>query len=140
MSDDQEWNWTFEGFADQHGNIIQTWYDGESPDVQVEFDLTLKMLRQRSNNQWSELGKSTKLKGEFREFTELKFKVNKVHYRPIGIFSHSQTFTILAIATKHNFDAQCRKALTRKRLVENNPGAYSNESDCLSDIIRKAGK
>ena len=139
MSNDQVWNWTFLGFVDNRGyNVAQTWYGSEQGAVQAEFDLLLRTIRQRSNVEWSQMRASTNLKGNYQGLTELKFTVNKVRYRPVGFFGPTkQTFTILTVATKQNFDAQCKIALKRKPIVISNPGDFSNECNCLSDITRK---
>ena len=134
------WNWTFKGFRDRRGNRIQIWYDKQLPEVHAEFDLMLKALRNRSHIEWSTMGRSKDLRGkQNRGLIELRFEVNRVPYRPIGMFAGGQqTFTVLTVAMKFDFDAQCATARERKALVESNPGEYANESNCLFDITRKA--
>ena len=120
-------------------NLVQAWYDNQPPQVQADFSFTLKTLRTRSPQEWGEMKRSRRLKGEYKTLTELKFETDRNPYRPIGFMGVGrQTFTILTVATKHDFAQECAKALKRKSLVEQNPGAYSDESDCLSDITRKA--
>jgi len=139
MSIDVFWNWTFKGFLSQGGNVVQVWYERQQEEVQADFSFTLKTLRTRSPQDWGEMKKARRLKGEFKTLTELKFETNRNPYRPIGFMGVGrQTFTILAVATKHDFNRECAKALTRQSLVIQNPGANSDESDCLSDITRKA--
>lgn len=140
MSSDGHWNWTFKGFVDEGGtNVVQAWYDGATADVRAEFDVLLLGLRHCSHNEWSQRGQSKNLQGNrFRGLTELRFTVRKVRYRPIGMFRPLQTFCLLTVATKQDFNAQCERARKRRALVESDPGGYSYESDCLSHVTRKA--
>lgn len=137
MTEQVIFNWTFKGFITTRGNIVQLWHDQQTEDIQIDFGFTLKTLRTRSPQEWGEMKMATKLKGKFDSLTELRFKTNRFPYRPVGFFGVGrQTFTILVIATKHDFDKECTRALNLRLLVEQNPGAYSDESDCLSEIVR----
>lgn len=139
MNSEALWNWTFKGFVSHRGNVVQIWHDTQEANVQTDFGYLLKTLRTRSPEEWHNMKMARTLHGNFRPLTELKFKTNLIPYRPIGFFGVGrQTFTILAVATKHDFDNECVKALKLKSYVLNNPGACSNESDCLSDITGKA--
>ena len=140
MAESQVWNWTFRGYVDSRGyNVAQVWYDSELGAVRAEFDTLLNSIRQRSHIEWPRMRASTNLVGNGQGLTELKFHVNKVQYRPIGFFGPAkQTFTILIVATKPDFDAKCTVAQKRKVTVISNPGVNSNECDCLSDITREA--
>src|SRR6266852_9940239 len=136
------WNWTFKGYVDSRSEWIQAWYENETAVVQAEFDWLLKRLRDRSNTDWSNLGGCKSIRGgQNQGLFELRFEAERVPYRPIGIFGVGrQTFTILTIAKKKDFKAECGTAQTRKSLVEDNPEGYSRESRCLSDFIGKAKK
>ena len=139
VSPQPQWNWTFKGFIDRRGDHIQIWYDKASEDVRAEFDVLLKSIRNRPNADWSDMKRSRALSGKHvRGLVELKFEVERLPYRPLGIFAEGrQTFVILTVAMKSNFDRECATAMTRKGLVEGSPGAYSYDSKCLSDITRK---
>lgn len=139
MSDDQNWNWIFKGFTDSNKNdLIQNWYEDQTPAVRAEFDLLIQGIRNRSHREWSAMGDATALKGENQGLLELRFKVEKVRHRPIGIFGpEKMAFTILAFALKSDFSAKCKLARNRKKLVESNPGEYTNESSCLSELTGK---
>ena len=136
------WNWTFRSYVDGRGHqLVQDWYD--SPPIaaiKVEFDWLLKRLRDRPLNDWSTLGGCTALKGRLnRGLLELRFEVERTPVRPIGIFGVGrQVFTILAIASKSDIQAQCVIARARKVQVEANPEVFSYESVCLSNLVRKA--
>ena len=133
------WSWTFRGYLRQGENIVQAWYDHQTAAVRAEFDLLMQTLRSRSQHDWADIGASKPLKGAGKGLIELRFTVEKVRYRPIGFFGvGQQVFTILTIATKHDFDQQRARAATRKPLVQANPGANSDECDCLRSITRKA--
>lgn len=137
MTDDFNWNWLFKGFVNQRENVIQIWYDKQIEDVQIDFSLLLQSLRTRSQEEWRDMKRAKVLKGQFKSLTELRFETNRIPFRPIGFFGVGRkTFTILTVATKHDFDKECKKALVRKSLVQQDPEVNSNESDCLCDIIR----
>ncbi len=143
MTYDQNWNWIFKGFADSNKNdLIQNWYEDQTPAVSAEFDLLIQGIRTRSNIEWSEMGDAKSLKGKNNQgLIELRFTVEKVRHRPIGIFGpERRTFTILAVAVKADFDAKCKLARNRKKLVESNPREYTNESSCLSELTGKTSR
>ncbi len=131
------WEWVFLGFRDRRGEHIQKWYD-DSLELQAEFDLVLQTLRTRAPGEWYQLGRATKLKGKSNVgLLELRFRVERVEIRPIGFFGiGQQRFTILTVATKHEIEAHIELARERKTLVENNPGNYSYESECLRIVTR----
>lgn len=134
------WNWTFKGYVDQRADRLQVWYDAQDGNVRAEFDWLLKRLRNRSKEDWSTLGSCKKLRGsENRGLFELRFEAQRVPYRPIGMFGiGEQTFTLLTVARKHDFDTECATARTRRSLVTQSPGTYSHESPCLSDFTKPA--
>jgi hypothetical protein len=134
------WNWTFKGYRDRRGDHIQLWHDNADPEVQAEFDMLLQAIRNKSNNEWADMGRSTALKGrQVRGLVELKFEVNRVPHRPLGIFAEGrQTFVLLTVAMKSDFPSQCATAMTRRSTVLDHPGEYAHESKCLSDLTRKA--
>ena len=139
MNNDLNWNWIFKGFLSQRRNTIQIWYDAQTEDVQNDFSFLIKTLRTRSPEEWGNMKMSKILRPPFKPLTELRFETNRIPYRPVGFSGVGrQTFTILTVATKQNFDRECKRALQRLSLVQQDPGEYSNESDCLSDITRKA--
>ena len=138
MAAAHDWNWTFRGFVNDRGeNVAQVWYDSQLGAAQSEFEILLSTIRHSPVTEWSPMGNSTYLSGEKKKLLELKFKAANERYRPIGVFGNvRQTFIILAIANKHDFNELRKKSLNRAVLVANNPGVYSNECDCLSGFTR----
>jgi hypothetical protein len=143
MNSKDNWNWIFKGFVDTNKNdLIQDWYDKQTSAVRSEFDVLLQGMRRRSHHEWSAMGDSKDLKGKSNKgLIELRFKVERVPYRPIGIFGPERgIFTILIVAGKSDLDAKCKLAIERKTLIELNPREHTNESSCLSELTRKTPK
>jgi hypothetical protein len=143
MNSKDNWNWIFKGFVDANKNdLIQNWYDDQTPPVKAEFDSLLQGIRRRPNHEWSAMRNATALSGKNKQgLIELRFKVERVQYRPIGIFGPERSiFTIVIVAGKSDFEAKCKLAIERKKLIELNPGMHTNESSCLSEFTRKTPK
>lgn len=101
--------------------IVLDWFEAQDEDVQNAFLMRMKFLLTLPPSAWDRpyVGQLTRnCKGLF----EIRLKVNKVQYRPIGYFSGAEEFTFLAFATERDrkFDPVniCETAFNRKALIE----------------------
>ena len=109
--------------SDGGKDVIRDWYDEQASEVQAEFDVALSYLREQPPAQWVRPSFGT-LTGKCAGLGEIRFKANKVQYRPIGFFGPERMqFTLLLCAIekggkfipKNTCDtAQKRKAIVLK--------------------------
>jgi hypothetical protein len=100
---------------------VKQWYDQQDAEVKAEFDATIEYLRPLPPAKWDRPYIGILRKDCFG-LCEIRFKVNKVHYRPLGCYGPLRyEFTILFFATERDRKLYppeaCRTALARKRLV-----------------------
>jgi hypothetical protein len=119
--------WTFFEFVSAGGRGVMTdWYNGASEEAQQDFDTLLQYLAVNRRDLWRlpEFRMLSNYKGLF----ELRFKSNRVQYRPLGFFGPGQGKVTLLIAAqerggKFNPRDAPDLALKRKALVENVPNS-----------------
>lgn len=81
--------WTFYDWVDRHGaNPIDDWLEGESDEVRMVFNSTLKEAQKRKNHlEWLCFKRFIKgKKFEEERIWELQFRANRREYRLLGRF------------------------------------------------------
>jgi len=117
--------WRFYDYCSPAGNnLIEEWYDDQDVNVQAAFDATLNNLA--GVRMWHDRTDFKMLHGKHSGLGEIRFKVGKVQYRPVGFYGDDErgTFILLVGASKKQnvftppnaFDL----ALTRQRLLAQN--------------------
>lgn len=120
---DEPLAWGFRSFvSDRRESAVRVWYNGQAPQVQAKFDTTLKYLRDRPSWDRPYVGI---LHGECEGLIEIRLKVKRVQYRPLGFYGPlKMEFTILFFATERDGaldpPTACSIALGRKTLVLGN--------------------
>lgn len=118
--------WTFRCYCASDGkrDVIQDWYDSQSPETQAEFDNTLDFLRPRGRDEWKR-PQFDVLHGECAGLGEIRFKANRVEHRIVGYFGPDRmkfAMLVAAIEKDKKFipKSTCRTAQRRKTEVESN--------------------
>jgi hypothetical protein len=116
--------WKLKSLTDANDDIIVSeWLDSQTPEVQFAFETRMKFLVAQSGGGWDRPNVG-QLHGKCKGLFEIRLKVNKVQYRPIGYFSGPQEFTFVAFATERDgkFDPPdiCKTAQARRVLIELN--------------------
>ncbi len=122
---------SIKGFrSDTDSELIRGWYKSVDSKVKAAFDVRIKYLSQRKPQDWG-LPFYRALHGECAPLGEIRFKANKLHYRPIGIFSGKNEFTILFFATEKGGKfvpkTSCKVAQKHMDLVKSNKEKYTHE-------------
>ncbi len=114
--------WTFQEFLTTGGRgVISEWYSELAVEAQQDFDDLLRYLAVTPRRLW-ERPKFAPVTG-YNGLGKLRFKANRIQYRPIGFFGlHSGQFTLLFPAEERNMrfvpsDAP-EQAMRRKMIVE----------------------
>lgn len=90
--------WTFRCYVSPRGiDEILAWYDGQSATVRAKFDSRLKFLAQRERAEWKREPFDT-LHDECEGLGEIRFKADRVQYRPLGFFNGEKIFTLVFCA------------------------------------------
>ena len=127
---DMLWTWTIRCFLSDAGrDVICEWYGEEPETVQAAFDTRLKFLTQNSITSWTR-PYFDKLNVTCPGISEIRFKADKVQYRPLGFFGPKPgEFTIVALAIEKGDALKpkgiCKVAQDRKKLVLANPNQRS---------------
>lgn len=122
--------WAFRSFLSERGESeVDTWYNGQAPKIQARFDTALKYLRDQPR--W-EMPYARVLEAECDGLVEIRFRVEKVQYRPLGFYGPMRLeFTITFFATEKGseFDPPnaCATGLRRKTIVKENREGRSCE-------------
>jgi hypothetical protein len=92
--------WRFFDYCSEAGNnVTEDWYCDQSVEVQADFDVTLAMLA--GLNEWRNLSQFKMLAGKHSGLGEIRFKSERVQYRPVGTFGlGSYKFLLLVGACK----------------------------------------
>jgi hypothetical protein len=120
--------WNFRAYVSPTGRrSFEQWYNQIDPAAQAEFDTMVEFLSQRSRDEWRRPAFDL-LSGKFRDIGELRFKAQKIVFRPFGFFGpQRQEFTFLVGATKKGqvYDPKSAKetALTRMREIQSGNGS-----------------
>ena len=131
MTDDtkngiSKWHWTFFAFqSDLSGNIrrryIEEWRSALSIKAQNEFEAIIEILSVAPITSWRR-PQFARLSGKrYAGMGEIRFKVDRDHYRVFGSFGPERLqFTLLHACKKQRSDltAEMELALQRKKLVE----------------------
>jgi hypothetical protein len=77
-------HWVFLDYCSNDGrNFIQEWYGNLSTTAQADFDLVMYILR--ATKDWTKRKEYKALTEKHVGLSELRFKTNKVQYRPVGV-------------------------------------------------------
>src|SRR5260370_26953269 len=81
--------WRFMDYYTEDGiNLISEWYFGQEATVRAAFDTTIDELsKTRSVEQWESAEQGKRLKGRHAGLCEVKFKIGKRKFRPVGFIS-----------------------------------------------------
>jgi hypothetical protein len=92
--------WRFFDYCSEAGNnVIERWYHDQSVEVQADFDVTLAMLA--GFRDWRNLTEFKMLAGKHTGMGEIRFRSERVQYRPVGTFGlGSSKFLLLIGACK----------------------------------------
>lgn len=105
--------WTFRAYITPAGNKdFKKWYDQQGAAVQAEFDASIEFLAPRPRDQWTR-PHFDQLGGAQAGLGEIRFKAEKVQYRPIGMFGPAAyEFTLLIGSSKKGSSYDPRNAMT----------------------------
>lgn len=122
--------WTFRTYVSPQGEEeVTAWYVGQTPTVRAAFDQRLRTLAQMKPQEWRE-PYSKQLEGECDGLVEIRFKADRVQYRPLGFYGPLRmefTITLIAREIGNRFvpgDA-CQTALARVNDVIRNAVRFS---------------
>lgn len=134
----EQWVWRLFSFIDARGNsAVQNWYESQSKKVQAEFETAFRYLRVSPDTDWA-YPRAKALHGNCKGFIEVRFKVDRIHYRAIGFRGpEKRVYTVVRITDKNHFDDSCVKECKRRELIENDR-SYRHEPDCFSDLVKEA--
>lgn len=108
---------------DNGADVVTVWYEDYQnlPTVRARLDTRMIHLRDQNREGWTRPNYDTLRDG----VGEIRFKVNRINYRPLGFFGPNRNeFTFLYFATKTNrFDPvnAVDIALERRQQVTDNP-------------------
>jgi Phage derived protein Gp49-like (DUF891) len=114
--------WAIRCYTSARGvDEIRAWYDQQSPVVRAKFLSRLQFLAQTPRPGWKREPFDL-LKGRYGELGEIRFKADRIQYRPLGFFSPGSTFTLVICAQEKNSRFVPKNApdiaLARKREIE----------------------
>jgi|GEM_PF-3109417 len=114
--------WKLKGLVDRrtvNQTVVDRWYGSQTEDVQLAFVTRMKFLRGLPQDGWDRPYVGQLRKKECKGLFEIVISMPTVEHRPIGYFSGTQEFTIVAFATERDrqFDPKTICA-TAKRLID----------------------
>ncbi len=88
--------WTIRHYVSGNGSHpFRDWYEALDDNIRAAFDARLRSLRQQPRNGWS-MPHFRMLHGPCAGLGEIRFKVGRVQYRPLGFFGPgANEFTLL---------------------------------------------
>ena len=111
------------------GSPFKDWYDSLDKDVQAVFDARLDYLKQQPRNGWS-MPHFRLLHGPCVGLGEIRFKVKRVQYRPLGFFGpEANQFTLLVGAIEKGGKIQPASACTSALKYVSALSAHPNQSN-----------
>lgn len=132
--------WAFKHYVASNGTTpFKNWYDGLSDSAQAKLDSKMEYLAQQPRNGWC-LPDFRVLHSPCKGLSEIRFKDNRVQYRPLGFFGPGASeFTLLAGATEKGGSLKprgiCDTALQYKENICTHGGKVDDwdperETDC----------
>ncbi len=113
--------WTFRCYVNPKGeDAVRAWYDAANAKVRGQFLSRLKTLAGLPMEEWHD-NLHKHLHGCHPPISEIRFKADKIQWRPLGFHSGQNEYTILMVARKTNiFDPKSalKTAMSRRKEVE----------------------
>ena len=117
--------WTLKSLVDRRSEkdpketIVKQWFDAQYEDVQDAFLARMKFLRGLPDDGWDRPFVGQLRRKECKGLFEIVISMPDVEHRPIGYFSGTKEFTIVAFATERDGQFNPKTVCeTAKRLIK----------------------